>query len=100
MSIDVLARQLDSEIGRQHSFRTIIAEYAIEDEIACRLAVMRILPEPAHRRQIGGIRNDLARDRVGVAEIPQRQRYSPGARRLLSLMNNSFAAIRKMECCE
>ena len=79
MRVDIGRGQPNAEIGGQRSVRVAVAEDAVEDEIAGRLAIMRVLPIPAHGCGIGERGNRFARDRVGVAEIPQRQRLLAGA---------------------
>ena len=70
MGIDVFAGQADTEIGRRDSFGAIVAKDAIEQEIAGSEPVMRELPVPVHGCQIAGGRYGLARNAIGVTEIP------------------------------
>jgi hypothetical protein len=91
MSIEALVRQSNSEVLRQDSLRADIPEYAIEDKIACRFAVVRNLPEPAHWRQIGFGGDGFTRDAVCIAEIPQGKRLLPRSRSLFLVDMDQFS---------
>ena len=49
---DICPGQPDPEIRRQRPLPLAMAEDAIEDEVAGDLAIVRVLPEPSHRREV------------------------------------------------
>jgi hypothetical protein len=69
--VDVCPCQRNPEIRRQRPLPLTMAEDAIENEIAGHLAIVRVLPEPSHRREVARCGNRLACNGVGVAEIPR-----------------------------